>query len=127
MSDDHRPECPKSADRYAMAMCICDRLRACEQRVEDMAVQRWALKVHEAYQQALHEGIKEGRARSSQESRRSHGEAHARGRREGYAAALNAAREAVKQLCKAAPFVWPNDVGAMADLDAAIDALREKP
>ena len=34
---DHLPECPKSADRYAMAMCICVRLRACEQRVLDAA------------------------------------------------------------------------------------------
>lgn len=32
---DHLPECKRAEDRYAMAACICDRLRACEQRVND--------------------------------------------------------------------------------------------
>lgn len=32
---DHLPECPKHADRYAMAGCICPSLRACEQRLTE--------------------------------------------------------------------------------------------
>jgi len=33
----HLPECPKYFDRYAMARCMCDPLRACEQRVGESA------------------------------------------------------------------------------------------
>ena len=105
---DHLPECywPDTPER---AICICDRLRSCEQRVTE----RW-------------------------ESLRGWGESYAyktgsdNGFDVGYAAGLDRAREAVAETQRWHEFSWGMDddecgeyVKAEEAL-AAIDALREE-
>ena len=106
--NEHLPECPvekrlRAGRTVGSQSCICAALRACEQRVQKIA-----------YGQGLGAGSDE------------HGQ-HEIGWIKGYAAALNAAREAVKGVN------WFNDEGKMlsaivatADSIAAIDALKEK-
>ena len=94
---DHLPECRHDDDTYGLrGLCICDELRACEQRIR-LADDDYAYVA---------------------------GQAEADGRRRGWNEALDAAREAVEKLakdtwCDSAP-CW----GAERFL-AAIDALRE--
>ena len=96
----HLPECLHDDDTYGLrGLCICDELRACEQRVRQSAATLWD--------------------RTSEQM--------AAARVEGIRAGLDAAREAVKALHHQHPLIWPTDVGAMQALDAAIDALQEKP
>ena len=95
---DHLPECLHDDDTYGLrGLCICDELRACEQRVRQSAATLWD--------------------RTSEQM--------AAARVEGYAAGLDAAREAVAALDIGRDVRFSVDV--RADALAAIDALKEKP
>lgn len=90
---DHLPECCMNmTDAPPDGHCICDRLRVCEQRVRE----------------------EERRNVIGSVSLAAIGEANVQQYHLGYAAALSAARDAVKQ-------AW---VDSPADALAAIDALR---
>ena len=118
---DHLPECPVADGPCCPWMgececqCMCDLLRVCSQRVHTSE----AIKRVEAYERGFIEGIREGRLRSSKESRRSHKEAYAQGLNNG----LNAAREAVAALDVPSNWVGSTRQGLNNAL-AAIDALR---
>ena len=95
---DHLPECPWADRGYAFP-CICDRLRACEQRVrEDMALQY----------------LVSDREQQEQEER-------------AFAAGVQAARDAVAAVSVGGQHFWA--VGFRDGTEqalAAIDALRGK-
>lgn len=123
----HLPECywPELPER---AICICDRLRACEQRVRS----EWALKVVDAKKEGFAEGIKEGRRRTSSETKTEMKQSYQEGVAVGRAAGLDAAREAVAGLQAyddhgaLEPFKPETAVVYRLDALAAIDALREE-
>ena len=98
----HLPECPSSSSDPLAADCQCHRLRACEQRVREED-QRSLIKYGV---QMFMRGKKYGRPM-------------------GYTAGLDAAREAINKI--------PREDGGYChvlhacDVEAAIDALREKP
>ena len=98
---DHLPECLNDDDTYGWRRwCICDELRACEQRIR-LADDDYAYVA---------------------------GQAEADGRRRGWNEALDAAREAVKGVnWFNDEGKMLNAIVATADALAAIDALREKP
>jgi hypothetical protein len=108
---DHLPECPW-ADRGFAFPCICDRLRACEQRVRDED-QRILIK-HGAEQFVRGERI---------------------GKAMGHAAGVQAARDAVARKAERGPLYSVRNSGsAQYGFDAmarhalaAIDALRDTP
>ena len=110
----HLPECAvlRPADNYYGGACICPSLRACEQRVRDEALKAEYLRYEEA-------AIRDQDAAY----------------RKGYAAALDAAREAVAAKAMHSPkcFALLPDFDerdcncAVAYSIAAIDALKEKP
>ena len=97
---DHLPECLHDDDTYGLrGLCICDELRACEQRIR-LADDDYAYVA---------------------------GQAEADGRRRGWNEALDAAREAVAGLPEVAG--WTGELAIIRKPIAldAIDALKEKP
>lgn len=88
---DHLPECECYGRNHGeCALCICDWLRACEERVRESAATLWE--------------------RTDEQM--------ADARRQGYAAALDAAREAVASVGVRKDTSYDMRVQALADIDA---------